>query len=842
MKKCSKRIISTVLIGLMAFGLIACGGESGKNTGNKNVISNEEAKKYVYRMSDINTDFLNQNSSVNSTYYHDGRIFLLTNEYRYNEKTGMIINLVSMKADGSDVQTIPLLDTLKDNPDYITDDLNNGDEDSNVEVMPRTTEEVTTDEIATEEDTTEEVTTEEETTEEVTTEDVISIPEKYGTQPSVINDMWISSNKIDANGVYLVMEGNSYSYDENGNYTDLGSSLTLYIYDLSGKERSQIVLSDDMSSEYMYVRSMTTDSKGNIIIMTDSNILIYDTSGAQIAEIPLNSQNSNIQFSFVGKDDKLNMVTYNDDWTKMTLQVFNLQTKANESEVELPGTLNNYGMNPGKNYDLMLTNSMGAFVYNIGDADVTPLLSYINSDIDGNNINSISEMDDGKLLAVYQDEEDWSTHLAVMTYVDPSEIPDKEVISLACYYLDYNMRKRIVDFNKTNEQYRIAVKDYSTYSTMEDYQAGYTQLNNDILTGQIPDIMIVDSYSMPVSSYIAKGVFADIGKMIEEDEDIQIDDYMTNVFDAYSVNGKLYSVIPSFYVSSVIGKTSDVGEKQGWTMNDLKALMEKYPEASAFGESMTRDNMLWQVMMYNGARFVDANSGKCSFDSEEFASLLEFIKQFPAEYDWNNEEENYWNDYQSQYRDGRTLLMTITIYDFQDYLYNAKGYFGEPTTLIGFPTEEGIGAVLQANSQYAIGGNSKNKEGAWEFLKYYLTPEYQMSDEMSYSIPVYKEAVLKKLEKAKERPYWTNEDGTKEYYDNTFWMGEEQIIIDPLTDAEADMLYNYISSVNKTQYYDDKLSNIITEEAAAFFEGQKSVEEVTDIIQSRAQIYVNESR
>lgn len=835
MKKGCK-IISVVLAGLMTLGLAACGDK--QNMGNGNVVSNEDAKKYVYKMSDVNTDFITDNMNVNNTYYKDGRIYLLTNEYRYDEKTGMLISLVSMKEDGSDIQTTTLFDTLRDNPDYLPGD---GTDDGNVITIP----EINTKENVVEENVNEEEATEENTTEEnITGENVNEVYANEGnaTEEDVIHDVWLSNGKIDNNGVYMVMEGSSYRYDTDGNYIDLGSDLTLYIYDLTGTQRSQIKLNDNQANEYMYVNSMTTDSKGNVVLMTGEKILIYDAAGTQIADIPANSQDTNIQFSFVGKDDKLNMVTYNQDWTKMSLKVFNLQTKAFENDIELPGTLTNYSMNPGQKYDLFLTNSMGAFGFNIGDAEATPLLSYINSDIDSNNMNNIIEMSEGRLLAVYMDEEDYSTKLAVLTYVDPADIPDKEVISLACYYLDYNMRKRIVNFNKTSEQYRIAVKDYSTYSTSEDYQAGYTQLNNDILSGQVPDIMIVDSYGMPVSSYIAKGVFADIGKMMEEDEDINVDNYLTNVFDAYSVDGKLYSVIPNFYVSTVIGKTSDVGEKQGWTMEDLKALMAKYPEASAFGETMTRDSMLWQVMMYNGARFVDATTGKCNFDTEEFASLLEFISQFPKEYDWNNTDDSYWNDYQTQYRDGRTLLMNFSISDFSDYIYNAKGYFGVPITLVGFPCEDGNGAVINANSQYAIAAKSKNKEGAWEFLKYYLTPEYQMSDEMSYSLPVYKEALLEKLEKAKERPYWENEDGTKEYYDYTFWIGDQEVIMDPLTDEEADMLYSYISSVNKPYYYDENLSNIITEEAAAFFEGQKSVEEVTEIIQSRAQIYVNESR
>lgn len=39
----------------------------------------------------------------------------------------------------------------------------------------------------------------------------------------------------------------------------------------------------------------------------------------------------------------------------------------------------------------------------------------------------------------------------------------------------------------------------------------------------------------------------------------------------------------------------------------------------------------------------------------------------------------------------------------------------------------------------------------------------------------------------------------------------------------------------------DEITNIITEEAEAFFKGQKSVSDVANVIQSRVQVYVNET-
>ena len=185
--------------------------------------------------------------------------------------------------------------------------------------------------------------------------------------------------------------------------------------------------------------------------------------------------------------------------------------------------------------------------------------------------------------------------------------------------------------------------------------------------------------------------------------------------------------------------------------------------------------------------------------------------------------------------------MSLNISDMENYITNV-GMFGEPVTLIGFPAKEGNGAVITPNNVYMISSKSKNQDGAWQFLRYYLTDEYQKDSNDSWSLPIKKDALKEKINKGTEKPYWINSDGGKEYYEYTAWLGDEEVTLDPLTQEQADDLYNYIWSVTQAYYSDDSLNNIITEESAAFFSGQKSAQDVADIIQSRAQIYINESR
>lgn len=826
MKKLTKRVISLLLAGVMAFGLCACGGSD-------DAAKKEEAKKYVFRMEDMDVDILDEEESTYGYSYADGRIYILTTRHYWEELTGVEVNLVSVNEDGSDVAKVELFSNVKENPNYVPFD----EESPDFEAVPLDLDmpAVEDAEPAVEESTNDIFIPADEPVEEGA-----ATEEDAKTDMEVYSDCYVTNYSMDKNGVVLVMESNTYGFDEMGNYQDLGYSLELYSYDLSGNLKFSTMLNDNME-EYVWYRGITSDAEGNLVLVGDEEITLLNSAGELLTKIDMTTEGY-VSSTFIGRDGKLWLISYNDEWTKMFLKKFDFTTEKFEDEIELLGTLTNYNTRVGMNYDFLLTNSQGIYAYNVGDTEVTPLLNYINSDIDGNNINQIFEAEDGKLVCVYMDEETWENHLAMLTPVAPEDVPDKEVITLACNYLDYRLRKYIVEFNRTNTQYRVTVTDYSVYNTPEDYTAGATRLNNDILSGNIPDIMVFDGYSSQMNNFIAKGILTDIGKLIEEDETMNMDDYMTNVFEAYSVDGKLYSVVPNFSIQTVIGKTKDVGETPGWTLDDLKALMAANPDVSVFGDTITRSEILSQLMMYSGSHFVDSSTGKCHFDSEEFIEILEFAAQFPETFDWENVEDDYWISSETQYRDGRTLLMSTGIYEIRDYNRTAKGYFGEDVTPIGFPTTEGNGSVIIGNTQYGISSRCKNMEGAWEFLKYFLSEEYQTSDEFYYSLPVLKSALEAKLEEAQERPYWEWEDGTKEYYDDTWWIGDQEIILEPMTEAEAQELYDFISSVNKPYSYDEALMNIITEEVAPYFEGHKSAEEVVTIIQSRAQVYVNENR
>lgn len=637
---------------------------------------------------------------------------------------------------------------------------------------------------------------------------------------------------------YLYVVNQSENYEVVNEYGIPEIKSELICLDVSGQElwRTSAIPEDMGEDEYFYVESLMDAGNDRVMVYAVNTLTTYDKDGKIVSKVKLETEGS-VSSIFVNKDGEAGVCMWNTDWTELSYARLNLQTGELGEVTPFPFNANSYSIKSSKYHDMLLTDSLGVYYYNIGDEQPTPMMNYINSDLNTYTLYQLVEISETEFLGTYYDQTDYKQNISLFTYVDPSEIADKVVLKLAAYYIPTSMKKRVIEFNKTNEKYRIIISDYSQYATTDDYMAGYTKFNNDILAGNVPDIIVLDD-EMPVDSYIEKGLLADIYSFMETDEEINREDYFQNVFDAFSVDGKLYSIVPSFYVQTVMGKASVVGETPGWTMEEMMALLADKPEdVSLFGETMTRDGLMYYAMSLALPQFIDRESGQCNFESEGFKGLLEFLKTLPTEYVYDDSNPDYWTEMEMQYRNEKTLLMTNTIYSVPDLIYTFGSFGTTDVTFIGFPCEDGVGAILSVPNRYAISAQSPNQEGAWEFMRYYYTDEFQDS---IYNMPVNKEIWMEYAMEATERPSWENENGEIIYEDYMIWMGSERITLEPFTEEKVKEIFDYVSGVNQVYSYDEQLIDIINEEAAPFFEGKKTVEEVAKIIQGRIQIYMDE--
>lgn len=523
----------------------------------------------------------------------------------------------------------------------------------------------------------------------------------------------------------------------------------------------------------------------------------------------------------------------------MSLALADLEAGTLGERYTLPGRSYDYSYYPGVGYELYLASSYGVYGYNLGDEDKTPIMSFVDSDFSYYSVYQVTGLNEREFLAITSD---WDTGdtLTRFTKVDPEDVKDKKVITLAMTSTDWGIRRLAIQFNKSNEEYRISILDYEAlYGTDDDWQAGVTRLNTDIVSGKVPDILLLN-YSMPVDSYISKGLFADLKPFIEKDEAFSIEDFMPNVIEACSVDGKLYSLVPSYSIDTLVAKTSDVGKERGWTVQDVKDVLASKPEGTQLLMNVDRDTMLQYCFTLAGSQFIDWESGSCNFNSDGFIQMLEFIATFPEEVNWEAMPDNFWDTYDSMWREGKVIANFASIGDLRNFNSLEKGTFGEEITMIGFPSSDGDGSAIWPNLQLALSAKSKNSEGAWEFLRTFLTDDYQKS--LEYGFPLSVKHLDQKVEEAMKKPFYMDENNNKVEYDETSYVNGVEVVISPITKERADEIIAELYSFTQLYRADDTLLNIVREEAGPFFAGQKNAKEVASIIQSRVQIYVNENR
>lgn len=658
---------------------------------------------------------------------------------------------------------------------------------------------------------------------------------------------WINKTLITDGGYIYAEEDSTYedtSDPDNYIYED---RRYLNCWDSEGSLQWSKRLDGEDTQAWSYCNHLLDGGDGRALAIMGGDryeAVLYSQQGEELSRRELSGDAFERCSSMYAIDaNTLAMLVFNEEYTQRYLVNYDIETGTFGEQSELPFG-DNYDISWSSDTELILSNSMGVYRWKKGDAAPELLMNIVNSDLPADNMSYVRIVDDKHFVAMYNDIYDWNQNCAYFTYVDPKDIPDRESLILGGLYIDSDVKARVIEFNKTSDRYRITLKDYQEYNVSGDQTAGQSRLSSDIISGQMPDIMMladIDSYNR----YVDKGALADISSLIAADPDLSSQEYLQNVWDAYSVGGKLYAVVPNFHVRTMIAKKSLVGEPQSWTMADMEAVLATMPQgAEAFGR-LTQEGFLYQIMNFAAKDFIDVETGKCDFQSQNFMEMLEYAKALPKEIENDMGPEGgyeYSDDSANQYRENRSLLYDLYISNVKGCNYQIKGYMGEEVSFVGFPTESSRGSTLSAGSYtFVLSAKTEHMDGAWQFVRQFLTPEYQNSGDF-YEMPVLKSAFLSRAQEATERPYWVNDRGEKEYYDDTWYINGEEIILQPFTKAEVDQICEFIYTVNRTSYYNEEIFNIIMEEAESFFSGQKTVQEVAGIIQSRAQLYVDENR
>lgn len=412
------------------------------------------------------------------------------------------------------------------------------------------------------------------------------------------------------------------------------------------------------------------------------------------------------------------------------------------------------------------------------------------------------------------------------------ERQEKVTLTLASFGKNKELESYVKLFNERQEDIVVEIEEYGlSWLTGED---GIDAVRREIALGKGPDLI---NYGKEFTGNSLAGNYTvNLLPYLEKDESLKLEDFFGNILEVFYYQGELRAIPIGFSLRTLAGPEERLGGKESWNVEEM---MEYYRDREA-GMILYPGETKWDVYgtICTGSLeyYIDWEEGKCCFDGQEYRNILEFANLFPDTLDFAPEDSPM-----RIMREGRALLYPVSLTDVYDICSAEVAFGGREVAYIGYPAEgSGGAAVFPSDIMLAVSEGSGHKEEAWSFIAQLLSEEYQ--EEKRNEFPIRREALEKQLEEAMEITYLADEEGRQipEVKSRIQWEGEEAVDIYALSGEEREALMKMITSARMSGARDPFLSEIFAEEIAAYFNGEKSLDETVDIIQSRAAIYVGE--
>lgn len=446
-----------------------------------------------------------------------------------------------------------------------------------------------------------------------------------------------------------------------------------------------------------------------------------------------------------------------------------------------------------------------------------------------------------------------------------------ETMILACISPDAELKKSVLEFNKSRLDIRVEIIDYDMYNTADDWNAGRDRLLLDLTTGVLePDILVLDTGNYKTLCESADGYFINLYTLMTDGEVSPDTIYgcVKNTLEAE--NGELYGIATEFSLSSLVGKRDVIGSADSWSVAQFLDFAENIEDGEYLMEEISGSNAekeLFGSLIY--APFM--RNGKADFCNSEFLRLLEFLKSLPTEEQTYMEHgsSNIGSMYAGEitedevyvapggenlYFNGKIKLKRyIGISSLRDML-NAAYEFGveNPAELnfIGYPIDDmsDSGVIVKMPCGiYAIPSCTDNAKSAWEFIEQcMLSDVFDPTDEVSY---------LKygfKTYKPYTDDYLSMAEGYQVFYTDVGGRIEGKTISDEILSGQGKLCVIDGETIERIRrlfdtagvpfYYSLDNGGIVNEEISRYLAGYATSEDCANVINSRVGIWLEERK
>lgn len=473
----------------------------------------------------------------------------------------------------------------------------------------------------------------------------------------------------------------------------------------------------------------------------------------------------------------------------LTTQLLKLNADTFALEPADVGGVGIYGLGTTADGDVLVscTSDGREFVKTADEAD---LFDWSEPGIVSPGYTNLYELGDGSWLLFYRGQ----TSLELL---EEKLLPPKTTLTLLTDYPRAELYTIVNDFNRTSEGYRVEVQLLG--------EGGLTAelLRTQLIAGEGPDIFAF--YDRSSLADLGANSFEDLLIYLDADEEYGRDTLVPELLEAMCVQDKLDWLPYSFGISTFTAPSAYLSEP-GFSFGEAKQAAAK-TGLPLFPGWMTRDILWGWLSDFAVGQYMDLEAGTCSFDNEDYISLLEECAAAASEF--GSDSAALYNSL-LQFELLQNLIRVSTI----------SSNYGGDYAYVGAPNETTNGSMFSPDLCFAISGASEHKDAAWQLVRSCLSDEHQQMTLTSFPTSA---GVLDAM----------INDAVKNgvhYYEYEYELDE----------ADAAKLRGLISETQTVQDAYPAVLNIMAEDAAQFFAGQITAEQAAVYTQNRVSTWLAE--
>lgn len=576
----------------------------------------------------------------------------------------------------------------------------------------------------------------------------------------------------------------------------------VYSYRL-GQEKK--LLLEGMSSTYVSEYAQWWRGEDKYFVVFGRFLHVFYEDGAKACQVIL------------GEDDRIYDIcqTTNgiaavvlDNGENYTTNLMELNTQTGEMISKL-ALQEHYGIAGGAGDSVKICDGDGIYTYHMESGERVWHMKWggttYDPNADDNSTIDFVVTENGNVRLLTKDIIDEKWYEETLTKISFDEI-DKTLLVYRTLYASSQLKSLIAQYNKENKEYYIYLEERDSATAAQDF---YEKTAIEIATGKGPDI--IDAYSVEdIYAMAQKGVLEDLEPYIQAN-DINKEDYFAAAFCDFDTEGHCYGL--GFALSL---RTMYIKEELAKGVTSLETLLKNinaYEGEAVFNTLYDYyPTTLLHYFLYMSEDFygmLDWEAGTCDFNNELWYSMLEAAQKYGLD------------ERKTGLEDIATPVLGQTLKSFlrDDFSARSNGMIS-----LGYPSEETMMHSLQVSS-ICMNAASGHKEGVWEFMQFLLREQSQQKIAEMY-LPVSKEVFEKEYQNALDNPgYITLMDGT-------------------VVEAEAKQIELCAKLLEQAQPLPVKTEyvwTIIKEETVSYFSGEKTKEQVTEIIENRISMYMAEN-